>query len=296
MQIEGSTHLWLAARVLLYERGDDFFLRMDKALKMSDAEDIHDLRVASRRLREGLALFAPCYPGGNIARLVKQVKVVTRLLGEIRNRDEAILFFTALGEEVDNYCRDALEGVTDSFRKRRKKELKRLNAGLRDIDPASLRDRYRRVINAPNLFVNPPKGIDLFMPLSRFAGDALEERLAAILKLVPEASPEGEAEAQHRLRIAVKHLRYRLEILSFLMGAKYDELHGALKDYQELLGRMHDLQVFACIIRDACLPFEIEKILLDAIAARGKELFAGFSEMLVSMPFEMIGEELRKAL
>src|SRR5512137_642289 len=101
MQIVGSTHLWVAARVLLYERGDDFFMLWDKVLKTSDAEDIHDLRVSSRRLREGLALFTPCYPSGNIARLVKRIKRVTRLLGDIRNTDEAILFFSALADEVD---------------------------------------------------------------------------------------------------------------------------------------------------------------------------------------------------
>jgi CHAD domain-containing protein len=296
MQIVGSTHLWVAARVLLYERGDDFFMRWDKALKTSNAEDIHDLRVSSRRLREGLALFAPCYPAGGIARLVKQIKQVTRLLGEIRNTDEAILFFSALADEVDETCRGDLEGVAASFRKSRKKELKRLKAGLRDIDSGSLGDLYRRVINAPNLFSNAPNGIDLFIPLSRFAKDALDERFASVLKLVTVALQEGEAEAQHLLRIAVKHLRYRMEIISFLFGSHYEELHEALKEYQDLLGKMHDLQVFSGIIRNARLPFEIERMILDAMVARERKLFADFSEKHNATPFEKIGERVRDAL
>jgi CHAD domain-containing protein len=269
---------------------------MDKALKTSDPEEIHDLRVASRRVREGLALFAPCYPAGNIARLVKQIKQVTRLLGEIRNTDEAIIFFSELSFELDDACRGDLEGVTASFRKGREKELKRLKSGLRDMASGRVRDLYRREVNAPNLFVNPLNGVDLFMPLSLFAKDAFDERLDAILKLVPAAMQEGEAVAQHLLRISVKHLRYRLEILSFLIGVPYEELHGALKEYQDLLGRMNDLQVFSGIIRNARLPFEIEKIVLDAIALKGGKLFAGFSKMLESTPFEKIGEEVRNAL
>jgi CHAD domain-containing protein len=296
MQVDGSMQLWVAARVLLYKRGDDFFLRMDKALKTSDPEEIHDLRVASRRLREGLALFAPCYPAGNIARLVKRIKQVTRLLGEIRNTDEAIIFFSTMAAELDVACRGDLEGVTASFRKGREKELKRLNSGLLDIASGRVRDLYRRVVNAPTLFIEPLNGIDLFMPLARFARGAFDDRLAAILKLVPVAVREGEAEAQHLLRIAVKHLRYRLEILSFLIGVPYEELHGALKEYQDLLGMMHDLRVFTGIIRNARLPFDIEKIVLDAIAFKGERLFAGFSEMLVSTPFEKIGREIRNAL
>jgi CHAD domain-containing protein len=296
MHMDGSTHLWVAARVLLYERGDDFFMRWDKALKTYDAEDIHDLRVSSRRLREGLSLFAPCYPAAGIARLVKQIKRVTRLLGEIRNTDEAILFFSALVNEVDVTCRYDLEVVTASFRKSRKKKLKGLKAGLRDIDSGSLRDIYRRVINAPNLFSNQPDGIDLFIPLSRFAKDALHERFDSVLKLVPVALQEGEAEAQHLLRIAVKHLRYRMEIISFLFGVHYEELHEALKEYQDLLGKMHDLQVFSGIIRNARWPFEIEKIILDAMVVRERKLFVDFSEKHKSTPFEKIGNLVRNAL
>jgi CHAD domain-containing protein len=159
-----------------------------------------------------------------------------------------------------------------------------------------LRDLYRRVINAPNLFNNAPNGIDLFIPLSRFAKDALDERFASVLKLVTVALQEGEAEAQHLLRIAVKHLRYRMEIISFLLGSRYEELHEALKEYQDLLGRMHDLQVFSGIIRNARLPFEIEKMILDAMVVRERKLFADFSEKHKATPFEKIGERVRNAL
>jgi len=293
MQVEGSTPLWTAARILLSERGEDFFRRRDKALKTSEPEDIHDLRVSSRRLREGLALFAPCYSAGNIARLVRQLKQVTRLMGEIRNADEAILFFTALAEEMDAAYRDDLEWIADSFRNGRKKELKRLKAGLKEIAAGELCDMYRRVVNSPSLFNRQEGDIDLFIPLSRFAGEALNERLAAVMKLLPEARQAGEIEAQHLLRIAVKHFRYRMEILSFLFGDRYEALHGVLKAYQDLLGVMHDLDVFAGIVRQAGLTFLMQEPLLGAIAAKRGKLFAEFSMMLEKTPFEKIGEGMR---
>lgn len=294
MQVDGSTQLWVASRALLHKRGEDFFMLLERALKTSDAEDIHDLRVASRRLREGMALFAPCYPDGDIARLVKRLKLVTRLLGEIRNRDEAVLFFSALAAEVDEPCRDALQGVIASFRKGRKKELKRLRSGLRDMASTKFRKRARRVISASELFSVQRNGIELFVPLSRFAAAAFAERLDAIAGLLPAAMRKGEVEAQHLLRIAIKHLRYRMEILSFLVGPHYGELHDTLRGYQDLLGRMHDLQVFAGIIREARISFEIEKELLDAMAAKSDSLFADFSEMLLLRPFAGIGERLER--
>jgi CHAD domain-containing protein len=296
MQIEGTTPLWIAARALLEERGSDFFRRRDRVLKTFDPVDIHDLRVSSRRLREGLALFAPCYPPAAIARLVKELKRVTRLLGEIRNTDEALLFFTALADELGDACRSELESVLASFRKARKKELKRMKGGLREIASGELRDLCRRVINAPALFNPPSNGTDLFAPLADFAGDAFDARLAMMLDLVSEASKPADIEAQHLLRIAVKHFRYRLEILSFLLGPRFPEIHGMLKGYQEVLGKMHDLDVFAGIIREAGFPTQTETVVLGAITAKRGKLFADFSGMVETIPFERIGEQVRHNL
>jgi CHAD domain-containing protein len=296
MQVEGTTPLWIAVRIFLSERGEDFFRRREKALRTFDPEDIHDLRVSSRRLREGLALFAPCYSAGNIARLVRQMKRVTRLLGEIRNADEAILFFTALADEVDADHRDDPERIAASFQKGREKELKRLKAGLKERAPGALCDLFRRVVNSPLLFDRQENNIDLFIALSQFAGEALNARLAEVMRLLPEARQAEEIKAQHLLRIAVKHFRYRMEILSFLLGAHYEELHGVLKAYQDLLGKMHDLDVFAGIVRKAGLTFLTQKLLLDAIAAKREKLFAEFSVMLETMPFEQIGTRMRTIL
>jgi CHAD domain-containing protein len=296
MQIEGTTPLWIAARLLLYERGDDLFRRRDKVLKTYDAEDIHDLRVASRRLRESLVLFAPCYPPASIARLVRKVRRVTRLLGAIRNADEALLFFTALADEFDGSCRSDLEGLARSFQKNRRKALKKLRKGLREMAPAPLRDLYLRTINSLSLFNPPAGGADLFAPLSGFAREALDARLADVTKLVPAARHAEEIEAQHLLRIAVKHFRYRMEILAMLLGAHFKELHATVKGYQEVLGKMHDLDVFAGIVQKESFPSGTVKPVLDAIALKRANLFNEFTRMLETAPFEAFGARVRGAL
>lgn len=296
MQVEGTTPLWIAARVLLYERVDDFFRRRDNVFKTFDPEDIHDLRVSSRRLREGLTLFAPCYEPRNITRLIKSVKRVTRLLGEMRNTDEALLFFKALTDDVDSICRSDLERLQLIFQKNRTKALKRLKPGLREIAPKSLRDLYLRTINAPAIFNPSSNDIDLFTPLSDFARTSFDAKIAAITNLLPLAQQEREIEAQHRLRIAVKHFRYRMEILSPLMGADYQPLHTAVKDYQDVLGRMHDLDVFAEIIREAGFTPTVAELVRKCMVEKRKTLFSDFTEMLEKMPIDLIGERVRNAL
>jgi CHAD domain-containing protein len=296
MRLQGTTQLWIAARVLLYERGEELFRRRDKVIETLDPEDIHDLRVASRRLREGLALFAPCYPVDTIKRIDKKVRSITRFLGDMRNTDEGILFFTALADELGDACRGDLEPLLASLLKKRKREVRRLKNGLQKVAAGGLRDLYLRGINALSLFTPPENGIDLFSPLSGFAKESLDPRLSAIRELLPQARQIGEIEAQHRLRIAVKHFRYRMELLSCLLGADFQKLHAAVKNYQDVLGTMHDLDVFSGIVRETGFSPEAEKLVLDAILAKREKLFRDFSGMLETTPIDKIGEQVRDAL
>src|SRR5690242_5285968 len=88
--------LWLAARTIMAERSNDLFQRWDRAKKSFSLDDIHDLRVSSRRLREALALFAPCFPDRKMGRINSRIKRLTNLLGTMRNTDEALLYFVPL--------------------------------------------------------------------------------------------------------------------------------------------------------------------------------------------------------
>jgi len=296
MRLDGTTPLWVAARSLLNERGDDFNLRLLKVLLTFDPEDIHDLRVSSRRMREGLALFACCYPPGTIGRLGKRIRRVTRLLGDIRNRDEALLFFASLRDELGRSCHSELDRLLADFCNERQREVRKLEAGLQEISAAELNDRFRQVVNFPCLFASPAAAVDLFAPLSDFARDSLCSRLADAQQLVTAAWQEENTAAQHQLRIAVKHFRYRLEILSFMLGSSYRKLYTTVKGYQELLGKMHDLDVFAAVSRENIHSQPTAAIILEAIAVRRGRLFTSFSAMLTNKPFERIGERLRNSL
>ncbi|KAF0221165.1 MAG: CHAD domain-containing [Geobacteraceae bacterium] len=295
MQLNGQTSLWLAARILLAERRDDFFRRWFRVLNTFDLDDIHDLRVASRRLREGLTLFAPIYPAKGIAPLVKKVKQVTTLLGEMRNTDEALLFFKALSDELDAVCRGALTDLLTEFKKRREKEEETLRERLESPEPKSFRSSFRKVVRTPFLFFPPSVSADPFSTISAYAKESMQQRIAEVLELLPQARGEENIDAQHRLRIAVKHFRYRMEIFSFLVGGGYQELHGAVRGYQDVLGKMHDLDVFAGIVRDRGFALQVEQAVLAAIAAKRGNLFGDFMAMLGKTPLETIGHKVVNA-
>lgn len=295
MTITARTPLWGAAPVLLAVRTDDFFCRWRKVLKTFYPEDIHDLRVSSRRLREGCALFAPLYPDG-LSRVIRRLRKVTRLLGALRNTDEALLFFRELGAALPEQYSEGLNGLMGRMEALREGERQRLAEGLEKLDAGKSRAALARSVAKPVLFPRPGLAVDPFVPIGSFAVAALHERLAGLVALVPAARHEGAVAAQHALRIAVKHCRYRIEILSFLMADGGGDILAVMKSYQECLGTMHDLDVFADMTRQEGLSPDVECVILNAVAERRGDRFARFTALLGEHPFELIRETLREAL
>lgn len=293
MHISGTTPLWIAARSLLFAQGDVFFRCWRRAAKTFEHEDIHDLRVASRRLREGFSLFADSYPRRRISFLSKKIKMVTRILGNLRNLDEAFLFFSELSQDLGEPAGQQLEVFLAPYPRQRKSELKHLKLFFNENNPVTLRETYLSTVTAPYLFNPPPAAPDPFQPLSGYARYSMDNRLGTMLEIVPQARLPHEFDAQHRLRIAIKRFRYRLEILAPLFGYDYNEIHPAIKEYQDVLGKMHDLDVFAEMIRSSVQDAGSQSILLEAIVSKRTGMFDKFERKLKTFPLESIGTRLR---
>lgn len=76
-----------AAGKILWTRFDEMVSFTDTALAGQDIEAIHDMRVASRRLRATLELFRDVFPVRRYRQLRNDVKVLARALGEVRDLD-----------------------------------------------------------------------------------------------------------------------------------------------------------------------------------------------------------------
>jgi CHAD domain-containing protein len=84
----------VAARVI-FVRTAELVEQARNVLDTSDIERVHDMRVATRRLRAALEVFEPCFPPKAHRRALKRVKRLADGLGERRDRDVAI---AALGD------------------------------------------------------------------------------------------------------------------------------------------------------------------------------------------------------
>ncbi|UPU35001.1 CHAD domain-containing protein [Geomonas paludis] len=290
--------LWFAASHLLAMLQQEFFAHWRATLRGFDLDEVHDLRVASRRLREGLALFAPLLPEKKVARLSRRVKRLTILLGELRNVDEALVFFSGLTEAEPGAAPAATDDLLRTLSKEREatqkavtRSLARFGAGKLEVELAGLAEQ-----------LNPfkPHEVDPFMGIGPYAAGALEERVKLVEELFPAALHEEDAVAQHRLRIAFKKLRYRLEILAPLLEgtgsagclSPSDQLRRVLKRYQDLLGKLHDLDVFAEMVQERVAPGTGREELLQVLAQRRTELYASFEQARHEQPIAPLASQV----
>jgi CHAD domain-containing protein len=80
----------LAAARAVEVRLEEVIEHSRDVLDTSDPERVHAMRVATRRLRAAMEIFAPCFPRKRHRRALREVKAIADALGERRDRDVAI--------------------------------------------------------------------------------------------------------------------------------------------------------------------------------------------------------------
>lgn len=218
----------------------ELLLQRRNVLRSFDIDAIHDLRVASRRFRAALAIFEAWLPQRNTAPLNKNIRRLTRVLGHLRNIDEALLFFRlhTPAEAVRSYQFRYL------LAQMRSAEMAKIKAVLNDFDHRRLgrlawkmaarleEQQSASIISAPLAAVLPAICTRLYQPIH---------------ELLPAATSSEQRQARHALRIAIKKWRYFFEIAGPVLQRDYSAILGQLKEYQTILGRMNDVIEFAAL-------------------------------------------------
>lgn len=88
-----------AARIVAV-RAEEVFTHADGVLEIDEPERLHDMRVATRRLRAALEICAPCFPAKRHRKVLRRVKRLADELGERRDRDVEIEFLESFAADA----------------------------------------------------------------------------------------------------------------------------------------------------------------------------------------------------
>ena len=102
-----------AAARIVRVRAHELFGHAEGVLDTEDIERVHDMRVASRRLRAVLEVFAPCFPKGPYKSVLRDVKRLADALGERRDPDVHLAAMEKLAATLPDSLRPGVELLAD---------------------------------------------------------------------------------------------------------------------------------------------------------------------------------------
>ena len=238
-----------------------------------DPGAVHAVRVSTRRLREALRLVDHRAGGGR--KLRHALKRLTQTLGPIREIDVSIALVQSIATErpdLSDACRRVSDRLTAVGVLRRSRASRRLHG----VDIDDLKARLRRHLRNKHGRALPVTGAGTVAArVAARAEDAGAHTDSAGALYAPEAL--------HDVRIAVKKLRYALEVARQLRIPGAASAATRLRRHQDRLGDLHDLQILSSHVGrlQARLPVEDGDLrelsdLFSYVEDRCRELHAAF--------------------
>jgi CHAD domain-containing protein len=205
------------------------------AAQAGDETSVHQARVASRRLREALPVLGARADEDKLDRVQRRVRRITRALGPVRELDVTLSLLAELegkGAAPVRAIARVRKAVIDERQKRRREMLD-------EITPSRLDKLTRRLVRvaAPEPRTHVPRNA-----LTEAAMQSAQ-RARNLKAAIERAGGIYLADRLHRVRVEAKKLRYALEIQRELAKSRSTAGLNRLKSEQDLLGRMHDLEI-----------------------------------------------------
>ncbi|MCB1686353.1 MAG: CHAD domain-containing protein [Pseudomonadales bacterium] len=207
-------------------------------------EGVHQLRVACRRLRSTLAAMEAVVPPRQVQPLIAELRWLTRQLGPLRDLDVHLEWLDGVRGRLAKSAGPALNTYAAHLHRRRRLAHARVRAALgsdRFGQLASSLDRLAESFTAEsNLDTTSIRAVSAAL---------IEPPLERLLRRGNRIDRNSPPDKLHRLRIDLKKLRYRLELINCAMTEQLAPVSERLGKLQALLGAHQDAGVAAAALR-----------------------------------------------
>ncbi len=140
---ENSTFRDAAGRVIL-TRWREMMSFRDGTLSGEDIEDLHAMRVSSRRLRAAMDAFAGAFPAKPFRRRLCVVKEITDTLGAARDLDVAVAGLEGVMDELTEDERHGVQALAAEYRGQRGDEAAQISALFDRLETERFGARFER--------------------------------------------------------------------------------------------------------------------------------------------------------
>lgn len=220
------------------------------ALDFRDPEGVHDMRVASRRVRSALRDFAPHLRKTKIAPSIKQLKEIADKLGVVRDYDVAIIALEKLQKNAKAEISSGLQRIIDDQKEKLDPARKVLVQALNYQHLSQLKRNFRdgiqdAVVNrAPKKPSAPGVTVKTDPSYKAYARSTLLKRLKELEALSLSLYEPQKVKPLHEMRIAAKRLRYAMELFAACWGDQLEVFSRQVVQMQSSLGELHDCDLW----------------------------------------------------
>ncbi len=214
-----------------------------------DIEHLHDMRVASRRLRECFQVFEAFYSPKKLRTVLSTVKKITKLLGRPRETDVNVSLLRAYQPGSSPVLKTTHEYLLEIFESEQARRRRKMFKQIQKIDQGDLESRLSQFARTARLRGSRSSllggvGQELeFEGFLKISTNDLQQKAAEIFAFEAAPAREEHETRLHQLRIDTKKFRYRLEILNAAYGEQFSKAISLAEDLQDIIGWAHDYGV-----------------------------------------------------
>lgn len=250
--LPGDTMREMAGKVLRFHF--DRMLRHEAGARLGeDPEALHDMRVATRRLRSAMALFRAYLSPRYLWPCTSGLRELGHVLGAVRDMDVALERAQAYLSSRPAEEKDSLKGLVGSWRSQREEAHRQMLAYLDSPAYSDLLSTFREMLQDLRRAPHAPMEDHL---ATEIAPRLLYVRWHVVRAYDPILE-DAPIELLHALRIDCKHLRYALEFARELLPARAALVIPEVVALQDHLGALHDAAVTIHML-DELLPTAAE--------------------------------------
>ncbi|MHA1443667.1 MAG: CHAD domain-containing protein [Candidatus Hodarchaeales archaeon] len=231
----------------MFEAGIEVFrFHYDRMIKSEigtilgeDIEFLHDMRVATRRMRIALDIFGKYYERKSIKRYNKKFRRTGKILGRVRDLDVLISLLNQYREIRSREQMSGVEPLMDALELTRKKEKLKMLEYLTG-------EKYQEFKGAFQCFLNSPESSKESslsdVKVRQVYTETINKRLK-VFQIMGKIGEKPTVDQLHKARIAFKYLRYTLENFQNPIGDKTQFYIELLKEIQDHLGMINDIKM-----------------------------------------------------
>jgi CHAD domain-containing protein len=213
----------------------------------TDPEELHGMRVATRRMRAAWRVFGDGYQPHRTRLFRRRLRELAALLGGVRDLDVLIEATEAYGQAIGAPDLAGLGPLLEAWRSDRDLARVRLIVELDSKGHRRFVDDYVDFVSSPNRDV-----LQVETTLPHRVRDTAASRIWTAYEHVRAYEAVlrwADVPTLHQLRIAAKRLRYTLEFVREPLGEDAGPLIARVVALQDHLGFMNDAEVAATMAR-----------------------------------------------